>query len=131
MSRFGSLNQATLIGRLGDNPEIKYTAGGAVVANFSIATERYMKKGEDYTNVTTWHKIVAWGKNAEFTKDYLKKGSLVMVIGFIDNHTWEHDGQKRFTSRIQVEKLQLLEKTRSADKAGEHQYQTSQDDVPF
>ena len=74
----GSLNKAILIGRLGRDPEMRYTPSGQPVANFSIATdETYTGKDGQKVEKTEWHRIVVWGKQAEFCGNYLAKGRLV------------------------------------------------------
>lgn len=78
----GTLNRIDLIGRLGSDPQLKYTPSGKPVANFSIATTNAWKdKGGNLKENTDWHRIVAWGRQAEVVGEYLKKGSLVYVEG--------------------------------------------------
>jgi len=105
-----SVNKAILIGNLGRDPEIKYTPSGQAVTNFSIATtERYKDKNGEQQERTTWHNIVAWGRQAEIAKEYLAKGSPVYIEGRIDNRSYEDkDGNKRYISEIVVQRLQLL-----------------------
>ncbi|MFZ5980023.1 MAG: single-stranded DNA-binding protein, partial [Candidatus Zixiibacteriota bacterium] len=70
-----SVNKVILIGRLGKDPELKYTPGGQAVANFSLATNRTWKGADGQRKeATTWHNIVVWGKQAETIKEYLSKG---------------------------------------------------------
>lgn len=74
------MNKVILVGRLGKDPEVKYTGGGKAVANFSVATDESWKdKNGERQKKTTWHKIVVWGKQAEIAQQYLKKGSLVFI----------------------------------------------------
>src|SRR6266478_153358 len=73
-----SVNKVILIGRLGRDPETRFTSGGQAVANFSIATdESYKDRNGERQKRTEWHKIVVWGKQAEIAQQYLKKGSLI------------------------------------------------------
>ena len=85
----GTVNKVILVGRLGRDPELKYTPSGAAVANFSIATDRVWKD-QDGTmqKKTDWHRIAVWRKWAEFANTYLKKGSLVYVEGRLETRSW-------------------------------------------
>jgi len=106
----GSVNKAILIGNLGKDPEIRYTPSGQAVASFSIATkERWRDKDGQPQERTDWHNIVAWGRQGEIAKDYLKKGSPVYIEGRIQNRSYDDkDGNKRYISEIVVQRLQLL-----------------------
>jgi single stranded DNA-binding protein (ssb) len=75
-----SVNKVILVGRLGRDPETRYTSGGQAVANFSVATdESYKDRNGERQKRTEWHKIVVWGKQAEIAQQYLKKGSLIFI----------------------------------------------------
>ena len=80
-----SFNQATLIGNLGNEPELKFTQAGMAVCKLSVATSE-KRKGEE---VTTWHRVTAFGKLAEICGEYLKKGSKVFIQGRIHNDSYE------------------------------------------
>jgi single-strand DNA-binding protein len=97
-----SVNKVILVGRLGRDPEIRYTTGGQAVANFSMATdESYKDRNGERQKRTEWHKIVAWRKLAEFSQQYLKKGSMIYVEGKIQSREWQDkEGQKRTTVEI-------------------------------
>ena len=104
-----SLNQAQLIGRLGKDPEVRYTGSGKAVANFSIATEEKWKNQSGEPQIKTeWHRCVAWGKLAEIIQQYVKKGNLIFVQGRIETRSWEKDGVKRYSTEIVVDKMQML-----------------------
>src|ERR1700690_4203313 len=92
-----SVNKAILVGRLGRDPETRYTGGGQAVANFSVATdETYKDKNGERQKRTEWHRIVAWGPKAEFVQKYLKKGNLIYIEGSIRSSEWQDkEGQKR------------------------------------
>src|SRR5260370_36540138 len=86
------VNRVTLVGRLGRDPETKFTGAGQAVANFSIATdETYKDKTGARQKRTEWHRIIVWGKQAEIAQQYLKKGALIFVEGRIQSREWEHD----------------------------------------
>ncbi len=81
-----SVNKVILVGRLGRDPETRYTGGGQAVANFSVATdESYKDKNGERQKRTEWHRITAWGKLAEICQQYLKKGTMVYIEGRIQS----------------------------------------------
>ncbi|MBD3378360.1 single-stranded DNA-binding protein [candidate division KSB1 bacterium] len=106
----GTLNKVMLIGRLGADPELKYTPSNTAVLNMSIATNTSYK-AQDGSQVenTEWHRIVAWRKLAEIINQYAKKGSQVYVEGRITTRSWEDkDGTKRYTTEVVADSIQLL-----------------------
>lgn len=99
------MNRVTLFGRLGRDPETRFTGGGHwAVANFSIATdETYKDRNGEKQKKTEWHKIVAWGKTAEIVQQYLKKGNAVLIEGKLQTREWQDkEGVKRYTTEIVV-----------------------------
>lgn len=113
----GSLNKAILIGRLGADPEVRYTSNGNPVANFRMATsETWNDKQGQRQERTEWHRIVAWGKLGELCGQYLAKGRLVCVEGRLQTRQWEdRDGNKRQTTEIQAKDVQFLDSKGSSD----------------
>jgi single-strand DNA-binding protein len=105
-----SVNKVILVGRLGRDPETRYTGSGQAVANFSLATdETYKDKSGERQKRTEWHKIVVWGKQAEIAQQYLKKGSLVFVEGRIQSREWQDkEGQKRTSFEIVANNFRML-----------------------
>ena len=105
-----SVNKAILVGRLGRDPETRYTGGGQAVANFSVATdETYKDRNGERQKRTEWHKIVVWGKQAEIAQQYLKKGSLIFVEGRIQSREWQDkEGQKRTSFEIVANNFRML-----------------------
>jgi single-strand DNA-binding protein len=105
-----SVNKVILVGRLGRDPETRYTGGGQAVANFSVATdETYKDKAGDRQKRTEWHKIVVWGKQAEIAQQYLKKGSLIFIEGRIQSREWQDkEGQKRTSFEIVANNFRML-----------------------
>jgi len=105
-----SVNKVILVGRLGRDPETRYTGGGQAVANFSMATdESYKDKNGERQKRTEWHKIVVWGKQAEIAQQYLKKGSLIFVEGRIQSREWQDkEGQKRTSFEIVATNFRML-----------------------
>ncbi len=105
-----SVNKVILVGRLGRDPETRFTSGGQAVANFSLATDSsYKDKNGERQKRTEWHKLVVWGKQAEIAQQYLKKGSQVYVEGRLQTREWQDkEGQKRQTTEIVVTDFRML-----------------------
>jgi single-strand DNA-binding protein len=102
------LNKVMLVGRLGRDPETRYTSTGKAVANFSIATDE--GKDKDGKKKTEWHKIVVWEKLAEICQKYLKKGSLVYLEGKLETRHWDDkEGQKRYSTEIIAGEMRMLD----------------------
>ena len=106
----GTVNKVILIGRLGQDPELKYTQSGTAVANISIATNEVWKGKDGATqDRTEWHRLVLWGKLAEIAEKYLKKGQQAYFEGKLQTRSWEDkDSVKRYTTEIVVNNMQLL-----------------------
>jgi single-strand DNA-binding protein len=116
-----SVNKAILVGRLGRDPETRYTSGGQAVANFTLATDETFKdRSGERQKRTEWHRVVLWGKLAEITQQYLKKGMLVYVEGRIQTRQWEdkRDGQKRSTTEIVANVMRMLTSRAEGAAAG-------------
>lgn len=115
-----SVNKVILVGRLGRDPETRYTGGGQAVANFSVATdESYKDRNGEKQKRTEWHKIVVWGKQAEIAQQYLKKGSLVFIEGRIQSREWQDkEGQKRTSFEIVASNFRMLGGRSDAAAAG-------------
>jgi single-strand DNA-binding protein len=105
-----SVNKVILVGRLGRDPETRYTGSGQAVANFSVATdETYKDRNGERQKRTEWHKIVVWGKQAEIAQQYLKKGSLIFIEGRIQSREWQDkEGQKRTSFEIVANNFRML-----------------------
>jgi len=106
-----SVNKVILVGRLGRDPETRYTSGGQAVANFTLATdESYKDRSGERQKRTEWHRIVLWGKLAEIAQQYLKRGSLVYLEGSIQTRQWDdkRDGSKKQTTEVVANTLKML-----------------------
>ncbi len=110
MILFMSVNKVILVGRLGQNPEIRYTPSGAAVANFSIATsESWLDKAGQKQERAEWHRIVVWGKQAESCGQYLAKGKQVYVEGRLQTRQWQDkEGQAKSTTEVHAQTVQFL-----------------------
>jgi len=99
----GTINKVFLVGRLGKDPEIRFSGDGNAIANFSIATnETWKNKEGNQQEKTDWHNIVVFGASAEkYIQPYVKKGTLVSVEGKLQTRDWEDkDGNKRYTTEV-------------------------------
>lgn len=105
-----SVNKVILIGRLGQNPEIRFTPSGAAVANFSVATnETWLDKAGQKQERTEWHRVVVWGKLAELCGQYLSKGRQAYIEGRMQTRQWQDkDGQTKYTTEVQAQTVQFL-----------------------
>jgi single-strand DNA-binding protein len=116
-----SVNKAILVGRLGRDPETRFTSGGQAVANFTLATDETFKdRSGERQKRTEWHRIVLWGKLAEITQQYVKKGMLVYIEGRIQTRQWEdkRDGQKKQTTEIVANVMRMLTSRAEGAAAG-------------
>jgi single-strand DNA-binding protein len=115
----GSVNKVILVGRLGRDPELKYTPSGAPVATFSVATDESFKdKTGEKQNRTEWHKVVAWNKLAEICGEYLTKGKLVYIEGSIRSREWQdQSGNKRTAYEIIANQMQMLGSKSDSERA--------------
>lgn len=113
----GTVNKVILIGRLGADPELKYTPSGVAVATFNIATNEVWKDKEGNPQERTeWHRIVTWQKQAEIASEYLKKGHRVFIEGRLQTRSWEDkDNIKRYTTEIVTRSIEFIE---SKDSTG-------------
>ena len=105
-----SLNKVLLIGNLGKDPEVRYTASGTAVASFSLATsEKFKNKEGEWEERTEWHNVTLWGRLAEIAGEYLGKGKTVYIEGRLQTRKWQDkDGKDRYTTEIVGEKMQML-----------------------
>ena len=106
-----SLNKVMLIGRLGQDPEVRYTQSNTAVATLNLATnERYKDGHGEYQDKTEWHRVVAWGRTAEICQQYLTKGSMIYVEGPLQTREWEDkQGQKRYTTEVKALQMTMLD----------------------
>lgn len=106
----GTVNKVILIGRLGKDPDMRYTPGGTPVANFSLATNSAQKDSDGkWSDKTEWHNIVVFGKLAEFAGEYLKKGKLAYIDGRLQTSSWEdQNGQKRYKTEVVANEIQMI-----------------------
>jgi len=141
--KLAGVNKIILVGRLGKDPEIRYTPSGAAVANFTVATSEEWKDREtgEKQERTEWHRIVAWRRLGEVCGEYLHKGSQVYIEGRLQTRSWEdRDGNKRYTTEVIAQTMQMLDsagREAGRGKTGDDRYPTEEpvdipeDDIPF
>lgn len=116
------MNKVILTGRLGKDPTVKYLQGGTAVAEFSLATsESYLNKEGQKIESTEWHNIVMWRKQAETAEKFFKKGMLILVEGKLQTTSYEHEGVKKYTTKIVVHKFEFLESKKQANQQPQSQ----------
>ncbi|MBN1829766.1 MAG: single-stranded DNA-binding protein [Deltaproteobacteria bacterium] len=136
------VNKVILVGRLGADPEVRYTQDGAMVTSFTVATDdRYKDKSGENVQKTEWHRIVTFRKLAEISSKYLTKGKLVYLEGKLQTRSWEdREGIKRSTTEIVASTMQMLDRRGQDEQSSEspsdksHQGPSPEpmdDDVPF
>ncbi len=130
MSR--GLNKVMIIGRLGRDPEMRYTPSGRPVTTFTVATSRTWNTSEGERRVETeWFNIVAWGNLAEICKQYLTKGQQVYVEGRLQTRTWDDsEGNKHTSVEIVANEMIMLSERREAEGSGEAE-NIEEDEFPF
>ncbi len=145
MARSG-INKVILVGNLGQDPEVKYTAGGAAVTTLSLATSESWKDKDTGTDQekTEWHRVVLWRRLAEIAGEYLKKGSKVYIEGQLQTRKWEQDGQTRYTTEVIGRDMQFLDSRGSTSENSSYENSNpdmasqdlpdsgiTDDDIPF
>jgi single-strand DNA-binding protein len=123
-----SVNKVILVGNVGQDPEVKYTASGIPVAKVSLATnERFKDKNDQWQDRTEWHSVVAWQRLAEIVGEYVHKGSKLYVEGKLQTSTWEdkQNGQKKYRTDIVAREIVLLG---SRDNAHEQRGETTSEE---
>jgi len=119
------LNKVTLIGNVGQDPEVRFTPNGDQVANFSIATTESWTKDGQKQEKTEWHRLVAFRKLAEIIGTYVKKGSKLYIEGKLQTRSWEDkDGQKKYTTEIVANEMLMLDS--KGENQGQQQSQPAQ-----
>ena len=104
------MNKVFLIGRLGADPEKRFTPGGAATCAVSLATSSRSKNKQtgERTEYTEWHRLVLWNRLAEIVAEFCRKGSQVSIVGELRTRSWEKDGQTHYITEVLVRELELL-----------------------
>ena len=121
------LNKAQLIGRLGQDPELKYTDSGTAVCNMRMATgDSYTNRDGERVDTTEWHDVVAWAGLAETCGEYLSKGRQIYVEGSLQTRSWEdRDGNKRYSTEVKARDVVFLSGGDGQKQGRTHQAQGS------
>ena len=129
-----SLNRVTIIGHLGQDPQLRFTPQGNPVCTLSVAT------GESYTNKETgerkeaveWHRVIVWGKQGTNCSEMLTKGRQLYVEGRLRTHSYDKDGQKHYATEIIAQRVQFLgPKPNGGVTDIEHAMPADEEGVPF
>ncbi len=111
-----SVNKVILIGRLGQDPELRYVQSGEAVCSLSIATTESWSKDGQRQERTEWHRVVAWGKTAENINQYLSKGRQVYIEGRLQTRSWEDtEGAKCYSTEIVISKIEFLGSSKNTE----------------
>ncbi|HMB30462.1 MAG TPA: single-stranded DNA-binding protein [Desulfohalobiaceae bacterium] len=133
----GTYNKVLLVGRLGRDPELRYTPNGSPVANFPMATdESYTDREGNRQQKTEWHRIVVWNKQAESVSNYLSKGRQALVEGSLQTRKWQdQQGVDRYTTEIKAQRVVFMDSmsqgTQQAYQSGQAQSSSKPQDDPF
>lgn len=134
-----NLNKVQIIGRLGQDPEMRFTANGRAVSTFSVAVNRnYTTQDGERHEDTEWVRVVAWARLAELVSQYLTKGRQVYVEGRLQTRQWEDkEGQRRYTTEVVAQDVQFLDRAEGAPFDDQNQSATpagggvDPNDLPF
>jgi len=111
-----ALNRVQLIGRLGKDPESKFTPTGKKVAHFSLAVSQRWKTGGETKEYTEWVNIEAWGRLGEVCQEYLKKGRLVFIEGRLKTEKYEDKGETKYFTKVVALSMQMLDSSKPNDE---------------
>jgi single-strand DNA-binding protein len=115
-----SVNKVILVGRLGADPEIRYTLEGKPVATMRIATNEVINRGGTKETLTEWHRVVAFGRLAEICGEYLKVGTQVYLEGRLRTRKFEDkEGRERYITEVVALNLKILDRKENSNKASE------------
>lgn len=114
---FDDINEATIMGNVTQDPEIRFTPSGTAVINFSVATNRSYKSGNEWKEEVTFHNVVAWANLAQQLSTRIKKGTRVHVTGRLQTRTWESDGRKNYRTEIIASNVLLIDRYNKGENA--------------
>ena len=112
-----TINKVELLGRVGTEPEMKYTPNGTAVTQLRLATDRRRQDGE---MTADWHNIVVWSKTAEAVNQYIQKGQRIYVAGRLVQNVWDgEDGQRRHRTEVHTQEVVFLDSNNNGNGAGD------------
>jgi len=130
-----NLNSVTIVGRLTKSPELKALPSGSSVCNFALATSTtYKDRDGNKQEATEYHNIVVFGKSAETSARYLKKGQIALVEGRLQTRSWDKDGQKQYRTEVVADRVQFGPKIGGQESSGLPDYpedEINPEDIPF
>jgi single-strand DNA-binding protein len=129
-----SINHVTLLGNLGNDPEVKHTTAGTPVARLSVATNsRFKDKSGNWTDRTDWHTVILWARLAEIAGEYLRKGSKLAIMGELRTRSWESKEKgKQFATEVIGSQLIMLDGKQATEKpTNEKESPITDEDIPF
>ena len=125
-----NLNRVQLIGRLGRDPETRFTPKGSKICQFSVAVDRKWRGADGETKERTdWFNVEAWGRLGEICQEYLGKGRLVYIEGRLQTDTYEKEGEKRYSTKVVASTMQMLD--RKPEEEEPVPPQPEEDEFPF
>lgn len=131
------MNQHTIMGRLGADPEIHYTTGGAAIVTIRVATDRRTKRGGEWQTATDWHRCKGFGKTAEAIKEHFRKGSKILLQGPVIHEKWtDQQGRERWSTDTIIDRFEFVDPKsttnhHSAPPDRAHGYDGDGEDIPF
>lgn len=132
-----SFCKVQILGRLGQDPEVRFTSTGEKVASFDLAVSEYAGKDSEGNRQekTSWHKVVCWKKQADVAERSLSKGTLVLIDGRLNKRSWESDGVKKYATDIVAGTIHLIERKKEDEEFpgnyGESYDGNEGEDIPF
>jgi len=112
-----ALNRVEIIGRLGKDPETRFTPKGSKVCAFSVAVDRHWRSAEGETRrETDWFNVEAWGRLGEICQEYLQKGRLVYIEGRLHTDQYDHEGEKRYFTKVVARQMQMLDRKQEEEE---------------
>lgn len=115
---FDDINEARIMGNVTQEPDLRFTPSGSAVMNFSVATNRSYKSGEEWKEEATFHNIVVWGNLAQQLSTRIKKGTKVYLDGRIQTRSWESDGRKNYKTEVVASNVILLDRYNKNGEGG-------------
>ena len=125
-----TLNQGTILGRIGNDLNLKKLSNDGAALKLSVATERsYKDSNGAKKNIISWHRVVLYNKLAEIIAQYSKKGDRIIVTGYLETRSWEADGQKKYMTEIIADSCQILESTKKSNDSSPSATPPPDDDI--
>ena len=122
------MNRVLLVGRVGDDPEIRFSPGGTVFARIPVATERPRKKEDKWTTETDWHTVIQIAR--ALSSVTAQKGDLVAVEGALRTRSWEKDGERKWTTEVVANRVRVLAKSRKNAPPEKETSETADETIP-